>query len=124
MSSKNKNTKYLLCVIDVFSKYACVKPIKDKNGKTVPNAFIKTLNESNPKPNKLRVDQGREFYNKLMQEWLNSNYMSSTYNENNSVIAERFIKTWKVKMYKKMTANNSESSLSYLNKLIDQYDND
>ena len=65
LSSKNKNVKYLLCVIDIFTKFAWVKPLKDKKGKTVLNAFIKIVNESNRKPNKLWVDQGREFYNKL-----------------------------------------------------------
>ena len=65
LSSKNKNVKYLLCVIDIFTKFAWVKPLKDKKGKTVLNAFIKIINESNHKPNKLWVDQGREFYNKL-----------------------------------------------------------
>ena len=65
LSSKNKNVKYLLCVIDIFTKFAWVKPFKDKKGKTVLNAFIKIINESNHKPNKLWVDQGREFYNKL-----------------------------------------------------------
>ena len=69
MSSKNKNVKYLLSVIDVFTKYAWVKPSKDTKGKTVLNAFIEILNEFNCTPNKLWVDQGREFYNKLMQEW-------------------------------------------------------
>ena len=49
--------------------------------------------------------------------------MSSTYNENKSVIAERFIKTLKVKIYKKVTGNNSKYCLIYLNKLIDQYNN-
>ena len=57
-------------LIDVFTKYAWVKHLRDKKGKTVPNAFIEIVNESNCKPNKLWVDQGREFYNKLMQEWL------------------------------------------------------
>ena len=66
--SKNKNIKYLLCVIDVFTKYAWVKPLKDRNVKTVLNAFIEIVNESNRKSNKLWVDQGKEFYNKLMQE--------------------------------------------------------
>ena len=64
LSSKNKNVKYLFCAIDVFTKYAWVKPIKDKKkGKTVFNAFIEIVNESNRKPNKLCVDQGREFCN-------------------------------------------------------------
>ena len=57
--SKNKNVKYLLCVIDNFTKYAWGKPLTDKKGKTVLNTFIKIVNESNRKPNKLWVDQGR-----------------------------------------------------------------
>ena len=106
LSSKNENVKYLSYVIDVFTKYACVKPLKDKKGKTVLNAFIEIVNESNQKPNKLSVDQGREFYNKLMQEWLDNNdiLMYSTHNEGKSVIVERFIKTLKTKIIK----NDSE----------------
>ena len=103
LSSKNKNVKYLLCVIDVFTKYAWVKKVKDKKGKTVLNAFIEIVNESNCKPNKLWVDQGREFYNKLVQEWLDNNdiLMSSTNNEGKSLITERFIKILNNKIYKK-----------------------
>ena len=43
-----------------------VKPLKDRKGKTVLNAFIELVNEPHHKPNKLWVDQGREFYNKFM----------------------------------------------------------
>ena len=88
LSSKNKNVKYLLCVIDVFTKYAWVKPLKGKKGKTVVNTFMSLIvNESNGKPNKLWVDQGRELYNKLMQKWLYNNdiLMDSTHNEGKSV---------------------------------------
>ena len=58
-----------------------------------------------------------------MQEWLENNYilMYSTHNEGKSVIVERFIKTLKAKIYKKMTVNDSKSYLGYLNKLVDQY---
>ena len=70
--SKNENAKYLLCVI-FFNKYAWVKPLKDKKGKTVLNAFIEIVNESNRKRNKVWVDEGREFKNKLMQESLENN---------------------------------------------------
>ena len=120
LSSKNENVKYH--VSQMFSLN--MKPLKDKKGKTVPNAFMEIVNKFNRKPNKLWVDQGREFYNKLMQEWLDNNDISmySTHNEGKSVIAERFIKTFKAKTYKKkMTANDSKSNLPYLNKLIDQY---
>ena len=68
LSSKNKNVKYFLFVIDVFIKYAWVKPLKDKEGNTALNAFIEIANESNRKPNKLRADQGKEFYNTLIQD--------------------------------------------------------
>ena len=103
LSSKNKNVKYSLCVIDVFTKYAWIKPLKYKKDKTVLNAFIKIVNESNCKPTKVWVDQGRESSNKLMQEWLDNNdiLMYSTYNEGKSLIAERFIKISKAKIYKK-----------------------
>ena len=79
--SKNKNVKYLLRVIDVSTKYAWVKPLKDKEGKTVLNVFIEIVNESNRKPNKLWVDQGREFYNK----WLENNFLQE-YLENNYIL--------------------------------------
>ena len=122
-SSKNKTVKHLLWVIDVFTKFAWVKPLKDKKGKTVLNAFVEMVPESNRKPNKLCVDQGRELYNKLMEEWLDKNdiLMYSTPNEGKSVIAERFIKTLKSKIFKKMTANDSKYYVSYVNKLVDQH---
>ena len=97
---KNKNVKCLLCVIDVFTKYAQVEPLKNEKSKTVLKAFIEIISESNRKPNQLWFDQGREFYNKLMQEWLDNNdiLMYSTHNEGKSVIADRFIKTLKTKI--------------------------
>ena len=57
LSFKNNNVKYLLCVIDVFTKYAWAKPLKDKNGKAVLNTFIEIVNESNCKPNTLWFEQ-------------------------------------------------------------------
>ena len=95
--------------IDFFTKYARFKPMKDKKGKTVLDAFIEIVNGSNCKPNKLWVDQGREFYNKLMQDCLDNNdiLMYSTHNEGKSVIAESFTKTLKSKIYKRIAANDS-----------------
>ena len=73
LSLKNKNVKYLLCVINVFTRYAWVKHLEDKIGKAVFIVFTEIVNESNRKPSKLWVDQGREIYNKLIQEWLDKN---------------------------------------------------
>ena len=63
ISKFNKGFRFLLCVIDIFSKYAWVVPLKDKKGVSIVNAFQKILKESNKKPNKIWVDKGSEFYN-------------------------------------------------------------
>ena len=89
-----------------------------KAKRVVLHGFIEIVNESKCKPNKLWFDEGREFYNNPMQKWLDDNdiLMYSTYNEGKSVIAERFIKTLKSKIYKKITTNDSKSYLGYFNK--------
>ena len=68
LSKYNKGIKYLLCAIDLFSKYASVIPIKDKRGISTVDAFQKIFKESNRKPNKICVDKGSEFYNNSFKE--------------------------------------------------------
>ena len=97
LSKFNKGFRFLFCVIDIFSKYAWVIPLKDKKGISIVNAFKKILKESNRKPKKIWVDKGSEFYNNSFTKWLKDNdiEMYSTNNEGKSVIAERFIRTLK-----------------------------
>ena len=59
----NKGIRYLLCAINLFSKYAFVVSLKDKKGSTIANAFPSILNNSKRKPKKIWVDQGSEYYN-------------------------------------------------------------
>ena len=70
LSRKNKGIKYLLCAIDLFSKYAFVIPLKYEKGISIVNAFKKRINQSNRKLNKIWVDQGGEFYNNVFEKWL------------------------------------------------------
>ena len=63
ISKFNKGCRLLLCVIDIFSKYAWVVPLKNKKGISIVNAFQKILKESDRKPNKIWVNKGSEFYN-------------------------------------------------------------
>ena len=100
LSKYNKGIKYLLCAINLFSKYAWVIPIKDKKGITITNAFQKILKKSNRKPNKIWVDIGSKFYNNSFEKWLKDNdiEMYSIYNEGKSVVAERFIRTLKTRI--------------------------
>ena len=63
LSRYSKGIKYLLCAIDLFSKYAWVIPLKNNKGISIVNAFEKSLKEYNRKPNKILFDQGSELYN-------------------------------------------------------------
>ena len=104
LSKYNKGIRFLLCVIDIFSKYAWVVPLKDKEGISIVKAFQSILKQSNSnrKPNKIWVDKGSEFYKAYFKKWLRDNdiVMYSTHNEGKSVVPERFIKTLKGKIYK------------------------
>ena len=83
ISKYNKGIRYLLCSIDLFSKYAWVIPVKDKKVATIVNAFQRILDNSKRKPNIIWVDQGSEFYNYSFKKWLKDNEieMYSTRNE-------------------------------------------
>ena len=73
LSKHNKGIRFLLCVIDIFGKYAWVVPLKDKKGISIVKAFQIILKQSNRKPNKIWVDKGSEFYNAYFKKWLRDN---------------------------------------------------
>ena len=102
----NKGIRYLLCVIDLFSKHDFVVPLKDKKGIAIANAFQGILDNSKRKPNKIWTDQVSEYYKKFFKKCLNNNNkeMYLMLNEGKSVVAERFVRTLKNKIYKHMTA--------------------
>ena len=125
MSKYNKGFRFLLRVIDIFSKYAWVIPLKDKKGISTVDAFQKILKESNRKPNKIWVDKGSEFYNNSFKKWLQDNdiVMYSTNNEGKSVIVERFIRTLKNKIYKYKTSISKNVYIDKLDDIIKEYNN-
>ena len=125
ISRYNKGTRFLLCVIDIFSKYAWVVPLKDKGGVSIVSAFQSILKQSNKKPNTLWVDKGSEFYNVSFKKGLQDNdiVMYSTHNEGKSVVAERFIKTLKNKIYKYMTSVSKNVYIDQLDDIVDEYNN-
>ena len=87
ISKFNKGFKFLLCVIDVYSKYTWVILLKDEKGITITNPFQKLLDKSNRKQNKIWADKGSEFYNRSMKSFLQNNNieMYSTHNQGKSV---------------------------------------
>ena len=125
LSKYNKGIKYLLCAIDLFSKYAWVVPIKDKKGVSIVDAFQKILKESDRKPNKIWVDKGSEFHNNYFKKWLKDNdiEMYSIYNKVKSVVAKRFIRTLKNKIFKHMTVISKNVYFDVLDDIVDKYNN-
>ena len=125
LSRKNKGIKYLLCAIDLYSKYAFVIPLKDKKGISIVHAFNKIIKQSERKSNKIWVDQGGEFYNSVSIKWLSDNdiIMYSTYNEGKSVVAEKFIRTLKNKLYKHMKDTGKNVYYDVLDDVVNKYNN-
>ena len=132
LSKYNRGMKYLLCPINLFSKYAWVVPLNDKRRISIVNAFQKIISkggkaefEGQRKPNKVCVHQGGEFYNKLFQRFLKINNieMYSTYSEGKSVVAERFIRALKNKIFKHMTAISKNVYFDVLDDIVNKYNN-
>ena len=97
---------------------------KDKKCTNIVNAFKKIISKGR-KPNKIWVDQGSEFCNKSFKDFLKINNieMYSTYNEGKSVVADRFIRTLKNKIFKHMTAISKNVCFDVLDDIVNKYNN-
>ena len=124
LSKYNKEIKYLLRAIYLFSRYLWFVPIKDKGGITIVNVFRNIISKGR-KPNKIWVDKGDKFYNKLFKRFLKINNidMYSTYNEGKSVVAERFIRRLLKKIFKHMTAVSKNVYFDVLENIVKKYNN-
>ena len=114
----NDGYTFLLLVIDIFSKYGWIVPLKNKKGETVAKA-LKNIFEKR-KPEKLWTDKGTEFYNKDVKKLIE---IYSTENEEKSSIVERWIRTMKEKMWKYFTDNNTYNYMNVLPDLVKDYNN-
>ena len=105
--------------------YAWVVPLKNKKGISIVNAFQKILDKSGCKPNKIWVDKGSEFSNNSFKKWLKDNDidMYLIHNEGKSVVAERFIRTLKAKIYKHMTLVSKNVYINKLDDIVNEYKN-
>ena len=123
-SKWNMGYKYLLMVLDVFSKYGWIVPLKDKKGETVAEAF-KTILKEGRKPQYLWTDKGKEYYNKYLKDLVEKNKVTlySTENEEKSSVCERWNRTIKTKMWKQLTVQGNTMYLDMLPKLVEQYNN-
>ena len=129
LSKWNKGYKYLLMVLDLFSKYGWIVPLKTKTGLEVSKAFEsifkKAKGKAQSKPKKLWVDKGKEYYNKNMLDLLAKNNIEiySTENEEKSSVCERWNRTIQEKMYKRFTMQNNTVYIDILPKILASYNN-
>ena len=91
----NSGYRYILVVIDNFSKFGWTIPLKNKYAQSITDAFSEIIKSSNRKPNLFETDDGREYANKPLNEFLTNNNIKrySRYTDNEAVFAERFNRT-------------------------------
>ena len=118
----NRGYRYLLTVVDVFSKHAWVQPVKTKTGKGVTEAMAKILKGS-LKPISLQTDDGKEFYNKTFQELMKQKDLHhfSTSGDAKASVVESFNRTLKQRLYRYFTVQNTLNFVPVLQDLVRGY---
>ena len=121
----NKSYRYILVVIDNFSKFGWTIPLKNKFSQSITDAFSEIIKSSNRKPNLLETDDGMEYINKIFNEFLNNNKIKrySRYTDKGAVFAERFNKTIRNLLKKPVFLAGNADWLSELPSVIKQYNN-
>jgi len=121
LASENKGNKFLLTVIDVFSKYAWVIPIKNKTNTSLIQAFSQIFKERVPK--RLHTDQGTEFVGSECQKFLKQHGVQfyTLNSEKKASIVERFNRTLKEKMWRYFTKSDDNTYIDILDDLVYAY---
>lgn len=124
-ANENKGYRYILIVIDCYSKYVWARPLKNKTGVEVTKAMRSILQESIYSPKNIQSDQGTEFYNRnfstLMKQYTINHY--STYSTRKAAIAERVIRTLKNWLYKEFSARGKYKWVDILSYITMKYNN-
>ena len=125
-SKQNKNYKYILIVLDIFSRFAWAHPLKSKTGREVADALRDIFTKSHRKPSRIWSDDGTEFFNSQVQGLLRKNGITlySTFNEPKASIAERFIRTLRRKMEIYYIVTQSTVWCDALQDMVDEYNSD
>lgn len=124
-AKNNKNYKYLLTVIDCFSKFAWVKPIKNKTSREIVDAMNTIFDEANRIPKNLQTDMGTEFYNNYFKQLMKHRSINhySSFSFIKASIVERFNRTLKERMWKTFSFQGSYKWLNILGKIVNDYNN-
>ena len=126
IAKQNNGVKYILTVIDIFSKYAWAVPVKNKGSNEMLEAFKSLFKKSSPRiPQKLQTDAGKEFLNKDVQNYLKSkriqHFVSSS--DKKAAVVERFNRTLKTRIWRFFTAHQTNKYIEKLDNFLKSYNN-
>ena len=123
-ASSNRGYKFILMIMDIFSKKAWSFPLKTKSGREVA-AILQDLFDVIPRPNRLQVDEGREFYNRHVRDVMEKNNIElfSIFSPHKCAHVERLNRTIKNKLEKIFTASNNKNWIDVLDDVISAYNN-
>ena len=121
----NKGYRYILVVIDNFSKFGWTIPLKNKYAQSITDAFSQIIKSSRGKPNLLETDDGKEYVNKIFNEFLNDHNIKrySRYTDKGAVFAERFNRTVRNLLQKPVFEKGKADWLSELPSVVKKYNN-
>ena len=122
-ADSNDGYNYILTVIDIFSRYAWALPLRSKRGEDVKKLFVEIF--KNGFPEKIQFDEGKEFYNKHLKDYLTKNNVEwfSTFSDKKAAVVERFNRTLKTKMWKYFTEKETQRWVNILSDLVHSYNN-
>ena len=121
----NKGYRYVLVVLDNFSKFGWTVPLKNKHAQTIKDSFENILINSKRSPNLIETDRGKEFYNNIFQDFLNKNNIK-LYSRNTSLVAvfaERFNKTIRDLLKRPVFEKGDGNWIDVLQTITEQYNN-
>lgn len=125
ISKQNKHYKYILTVIDLFSKYAYAIPLKSKSADEMIDAFERLFKTSGRRPKKLWTDRGLEFTSAAFRRFLKKNNIEiyHVFSEGKACVIERFNRTLGLMIQKHLTSMNTSKYIDVLQRLMDEYNN-
>lgn len=119
----NKSYKYILVVINVFSKFVWCEPVKNKSGKETARAMTNILSQVKEPPTNLQTDMGKEFYNKEFKKLMDDRKINhyNSYSNLKASVVERVNRTLKNKMWKQFSLQGNYKWLNILPDIVDKY---
>lgn len=128
-ASENDGYKFILSVIDVFSKYGWMIPVKSKSANEITKTFRNLINDSGRHPETVQSDAGKEFKNKIFQSYLHAQSIKQNFpiiaSMQKAAVVERFNRTMKEKMFKYFTSVDDKNKryIDVLPDLVKSYNN-